>query len=85
ATGAKQPILDLGFAYDAQLMHETDVTLRPGDRLTTRCSYENLGGMPVPFGLSFQFEQCFVFAIAEPVGALDNGAASTLAASNTCW
>jgi hypothetical protein len=85
ATGAKQPILDLGFAYDAQLMHATDVTLRPGDRLTSRCSYENLSGMPVPFGLSFQFEQCFVFAIAEPAGALDNGAASTLGVSNTCW
>jgi len=85
AGGASQPILDVGFAFDRQLMRATVATLRPGDRLTTRCSYDNPHATSVPFGVQFQFEQCFVYAIAEPAGALDNGAPSVLGISNTCW
>jgi hypothetical protein len=85
SNGVPQRILDLDFVYDAQLMRATDVTLRPGDRLTTRCTYNNDTAKPVHFGVSFDLEQCFVYAVAEPAGALDNAAPSALGASNTCW
>jgi hypothetical protein len=85
ANGVPQTILSLDFRPDRQLMRRIDVTLRPGDRVTTRCTYDNNTGVPVPFGASFHHEQCFVFAIAEPAGALDNGAYSELGVTNTCW
>jgi Copper type II ascorbate-dependent monooxygenase, C-terminal domain len=85
ANGVPHSILELDALPERQLMRKIGVTLRPGDRLTTRCTYNNNTGMPVPFGASFHHEQCFVYAIAEPAGVLDNGAWSATGASNTCW
>jgi hypothetical protein len=85
ASGGSQPILNVDFDYANQPMRATNVTMRKGDRVTTRCSYRNDTGTKIPFGGSFSAEQCYVFAIAEPAGALDNGAPSALGVTNTCW
>lgn len=86
ASGAAQPFYDVDFRYDRQLMRATDVTLRPGDRVTTRCTYDNDTGMRVRFHpSSFQSEQCYVYVISEPAGLLDTASPSVLSMTNTCW
>jgi hypothetical protein len=83
ANGGVQRVLDLDFDSEAQLMRATNVTLRPGDRLVTSCTYENNGSTVIPFGASVYSEQCYVFAVSQPAGALDRGSGSPFA-GNTC-
>lgn len=88
ANGSAQPFFDVDFSYDRQLMRETEVVLHPGDRVTTRCTYDNDTGVRVPFTgslQSFKLEQCYVYAISEPAGALDAATPSALGVANTCW
>ena len=85
ANGDAQQFFGAEFSYDRQLMWQTNVTLQPGDRVVTRCTYDNDTGMRVPFRSSFHFEQCYVYAISEPAGMLDSASPSVLGVTNTCW
>jgi hypothetical protein len=84
ASGESQPFFAGEFNYDRQVMWQTNVTLRPGDRVVTHCTYDNVTGMRVPFRSSLLYEQCYVYAISAPAGALDRASPSALGITNTC-
>lgn len=46
------------------------VTLEPGDRVTTRCVYDNPEDRVVRYGTSVEDEMCFAYFWASPIGAL---------------
>ncbi len=51
---------DLPYNFEEQAFHLVDpVELRPGDVLTTECSYDNTTGSTVQFGESSDDEMCF--------------------------
>jgi hypothetical protein len=59
--------------------------LKPGEQLTTTCSFNNDTDMGVPFGESSDTEMCYQFTFAWPAHSLSNGAASLLGVPDTCW
>ena len=46
------------------------VTLEQGDRVTTRCTYDNPEDRVVRYGTSVEDEMCFAYFWASPIGAL---------------
>lgn len=87
AEGGKETIFDHPFAFDQQVTYDLDppYVLRPGDSITTTCTYQNDTGSNVPYGQSTKEEMCYQFALAYPYRALSNGVASQIGATNTCW
>jgi hypothetical protein len=88
ATGGQtETIFDKPFVFDQQVNYvlDTPYVLAPGDVVTTTCTYENNTGFIVTFGQPTSSEMCYQFAIAYPHGALNNGVASLIGATNTCW
>ena len=70
AAGGTEIVHDEPFAFENQRGYQQNVTLQPGDRLTTACSYN----APTTFGRGTNEEMCYWFALAYPAGALtDNG------------
>ena len=60
--GAQEIVLqDVPYDFDEQVFHLTPqlIELRPGDTLTTYCSYDNTTGAEVAFGPSSDDEMCF--------------------------
>lgn len=52
---------DIGYDFEKQEFHQVSpfIELRPGDVLTTYCTYENMTGNTVRFGESSDDEMCF--------------------------
>ncbi|HLL23842.1 MAG TPA: hypothetical protein VK427_17005 [Kofleriaceae bacterium] len=52
---------DIAYDFEEQKFHHTDqlVELRPGDTLTTHCTFNNTTGQTVGFGESSDDEMCF--------------------------
>jgi hypothetical protein len=59
--------------------------LKPGETLTSTCTYNNTTDKGAPFGESTDSEMCYQFTYSWPAHALDNHAASLIGTSNTCW
>jgi hypothetical protein len=86
-SGASAIVLDepFEFANRHHYMLEPRIVLEPGDRLRVTCAFDNTTGQRLLYGPSAHFEMCFLFAIAHPARALENGIVSQLGALNTCW
>ena len=70
AGGGQEVVHDEAFSFENQRMYPEDITLNPGDYLTTTCTYSS----PATFGSGTNQEMCYWFALAYPAGALTDGA-----------
>jgi cytochrome c553 len=64
--GTKEVVHDQPFDFNYQRSYAVDVTLNPGDTLTTECDYN----APAVFGQPTDQEMCYLFSMAYPKGAL---------------
>jgi mono/diheme cytochrome c family protein len=64
--GDKEVLHDEDFDFNYQRAYRKDVTLMPGDTITTVCDYSQ----PMSFGESTKAEMCYLFTTAYPKGAL---------------
>ena len=69
------------YTFDTQVSRPSTMLVMPGDRLVTRCRYDNPSNSTVFFGPRTEDEMCFDFVVAWPAGALSNAAG---AASRRC-
>ncbi len=71
ADGTREPLITLtGWRFDSQLNYELRKTLRTGDKIVTRCDYNNLTAEAVRSGSGTRDEMCFNFAYVTPPPAL---------------
>jgi hypothetical protein len=64
--GKKEILHDMAFDFDFQISYRKDVTLMPGDTITTECTFSQ----PMAFGEGTNAEMCYLFTMAYPKGAL---------------
>ncbi len=64
--GKKEILHDEDFDFNYQRAWRKDVTLMPGDTITTVCDYSE----PMSFGEQTSAEMCYLFTTAYPKGAL---------------
>ena len=87
ANGQRELLFDELFSFDNQISYPTPQVLHPGDKIETRCYYNNTAGRFVGIGYNSEDEMCFNFMTAYPPGALKSfgflGAPSTLTSSST--
>jgi hypothetical protein len=77
-------LLDQPFNPLQQRSYDTPAVVKPGETLTTTCSYNNTSGASVGFGTVVQTEVCFNLVIAFPARALANPGNSILGNFSTC-
>lgn len=66
-TGAEESIIELsGWAFEAQLIYETPLSLKAGDILKTTCTWNNYKNFTVGPGLGTDDEMCFNFMYVTP-------------------
>jgi hypothetical protein len=69
--GTKELLHDKAFSFNKQIQYDKgDIILKPGDTMTTTCTYDNDNTTPVTFGEKTSDEMCFGFITAWPAGAL---------------
>lgn len=71
--GSTDTIVDVpAFDFESQGMYfnEPEIIVRPGESITTTCTYDNPNSWPVLFGEGTGDEMCFDFVLAYPVGSL---------------
>lgn len=79
ADGTQEVLHDAPFAFeDQQRFPARDLTLWPGDTITTRCYFDNDTLIPIPFGETAEEETCFGFITAWPAGALSSNSLGAL-------
>jgi hypothetical protein len=66
AGGGTEVLLDEPFDFNNQLDYETPAVIKPGDTLTTTCTFKK----PTPFGTGTNQEMCYNFVTAYPAGGL---------------
>jgi hypothetical protein len=66
ANGEQEVLHDGDFDFNYQRAYRKDVTLMPGDTITTVCDYSE----PTSFGEDTTAEMCYLFTTAYPKGAL---------------
>jgi hypothetical protein len=60
--------------------------LKPGDSITSTCTFDVPAPGGIPFSISSDGEMCYQFAYSYPVGSLiNNNMPSLIGATNTCW
>jgi hypothetical protein len=70
ANGSTETLHDQPFDFNYQILYKKNVTLMPGDTITTDCAYSK----PMGFGTGTSDEMCYLFTMAYPKGALvDDG------------
>jgi hypothetical protein len=81
--GGNVTITDKPFAFDDQQIFPIDeIVVKPGDKITTTCTYDS--AIPITFGPGTSDEMCYNFVVAWPAGSLSNGAAGLVGGKNTC-
>lgn len=79
--GMKETIHDEPFDFEYQRSYILDVTLQPGDTLTTTCTFN----APSSFGKGTNDEMCYFFTNSWPAGALKApGIGTILHGPNSC-
>ncbi len=71
--GTTEPLLDVpAFDFNSQGMYTFDpeIVVKPGDAITTTCTYDNPNPWPVSFGEGTEDEMCFDFVLAYPIDTL---------------
>jgi hypothetical protein len=66
ADGTHEVFHDRAFDYDYGALYPVDVTVQPGDSVTTTCTYSE----PTSYGEGVSMEMCYLFTVAYPRGAL---------------
>jgi hypothetical protein len=66
ADGSHEVFHDRDFDFYYESMYPVDVTLQPGDSVTTECTYSE----PMIYGPGVDAEMCYMFTVAYPRGAL---------------
>jgi hypothetical protein len=67
ADGTREPVIDLqGWSFDSQLFYSLPVTFGAGDRIVTRCDFNNTRSTPTRQGSNTTDEMCFNFAYVTP-------------------
>jgi Copper type II ascorbate-dependent monooxygenase, C-terminal domain/Copper type II ascorbate-dependent monooxygenase, N-terminal domain len=70
AGGTMDPVLTLqGWGFDTQLFYDTPVTFGAGDRIVTRCDFNNTRDTVTRSGAHTTDEMCFNFAYVTPAPA----------------
>jgi hypothetical protein len=82
--GGPEVLIDKPFKFEEQRMYETPAVLRPGESLTTTCTFDNTGATAIGFGTVSELEMCYNFVTAYPARALHNPGNSLEGAQNTC-
>jgi hypothetical protein len=83
--GTMEKIFDEPFSFGSETHYFKDVEVKPGEKLTTSCTFNNTTDKGVPFGESSDTEMCYQFTFAWPAHSIRNGAASLLGVTDTCW
>lgn len=66
-----ETMLDVpSYSFDNQVSTPLELTLMPGDRIRTTCTYQNPTNATAYFGERTEDEMCFAFVLAWPAGAL---------------
>lgn len=68
--GTAQVLHDRPFSFESQDAYPLDLTLQPGDRVRTTCTYQNPSTRNVTFGLGSDDEMCFNFVLYHPLCGL---------------
>lgn len=76
-------VLDQPFDYEQHRYYPTPVTLNPGDKMVTRCTYQNDSANAIIYGPSATFEECYAFIYAYPADDFV-GTPGILGARNMC-
>lgn len=66
AAGGSEVLIDKPFDFNTQVSYKTPAVIKPGDTLTTTCTYAT----PTPFGEGTNQEMCYNFVLAYPAGGL---------------
>jgi hypothetical protein len=67
ATGVTEPLISLqGWRFETELFYEMPVTFNAGDRIVTRCTFNNPSSRTVTSGSRTTDEMCFNFAYVTP-------------------
>lgn len=67
ASGVREPLIELsGWSFETQVFYSTPVTFEPGDRLYTRCTWDNPFDHEVESGVRTSDEMCFNFMFVTP-------------------
>jgi hypothetical protein len=83
--GTKETIFDEPFSFGSETHYYKNYDLKPGETLTTSCTFNNTNDFGVPFGESSDSEMCYQFVYSWPAHALSNYAPSILGVTDTCW
>jgi hypothetical protein len=85
ANGDSDVLLDQPYDFREQGMYRLpldgsgqDVVVRPGDTITSTCTFNNNTDQPVSYGESSTDEMCFMLLLAWPAGQLINGSLTGL-------
>jgi hypothetical protein len=73
ADGRKETLHDGPFEFENQGYFAKDVVLQPGDRVSTKCDYDNTTTGTVSLGERTGDEMCYMFTLAYPVGLMNTG------------
>jgi hypothetical protein len=80
AGGMKEVIHDEDFSFENQRYYPLNVIMKPGDTMTTTCSYNGLA----TFGKGTEQEMCYFFSLHWPAGALVGGLGGLLHGGYSC-
>jgi hypothetical protein len=82
AGGGTEIAHDEAFSFENQRIYPKDIILRPGDSLTTTCTFSS----PASFGPGTNQEMCYFFSLAYPPGSLADGGfiGTTIHGANAC-
>ena len=81
-------VFDKPFDFNKQIHYENrpQLVLKPGDTITSTCTFQNDTGGNVAFGPSTKQEMCYQFAFSYPAArARQRRCSSLIGATNTCW
>ena len=86
-SGMMETVFDKPFDFNSQITYllGTPIVLEAGETIISTCTFNNTTNLGVPFGPSTEQEMCYNFTMSYPKTALDNGVASLIGATNTCW
>jgi hypothetical protein len=86
--GGTGAAVDLGgqasWDFNSQILVPVTATLKPGDRIETRCRWRNPTDMPVSFGPTTEDEMCFSYTMYYPRFAFDGWTYRTPASQSKC-
>jgi hypothetical protein len=73
ANGTTETLIDVPFDFNNQILYQTDMVLKSGDKLLTTCHYQNDTDRTIYPGVSTEDEMCLNDITAWPAGSLYSG------------